>query len=165
VETQRQLSALKDEEMKELFEAEVTDIDERIHQILSEQMPALLLPPESTDELPVLMSLNAGIGGDEATACTAILARAYQRYAELNRWDIEVISQTDGALTNRAIGLKEMTIKITAKPGGTSNVYERMRFEGGVHRFQRVPPNDSKGRIQSSTSAVIVSLCQRCLQS
>lgn len=164
-ETQRQLTALKDEEMRELFESEVSDLDEQISEILSQQLPTLLLPPESTDSLPILLSINAGIGGDEATACTAILVRVYQRYAEINRWDIEIMSQAEGATAKGSTGIKEMTMKITAKPGSEGGVYEKMRYEGGIHRFQRVPPNDSKGRVQSSTVAVIVSLYIRVLLS
>ena len=148
---------MKDAEMKELFEGEITDLDAQITDLVTQQLPSLLLPPETTDNLPIMISINAGIGGDEATACAALLIRAYQRYAEINRWDVEIISQAEGAQSKGMQGVKEMTMKMKARDAGTGNVYERMRWEGGVHRFQRVPPNDAKGRVQSSTVAVIVS--------
>lgn len=142
--------------MAEMFKAEISDLDEQLSEILNQQLAPILIPPETTDNLPVLLSMNAGIGGDEATACTAILARAYQRYFEMKRWNMEIMSQAEGALSKGSTGLKEMTVKVTASGGADTNIYERMRFEGGVHRFQRVPPNDAKGRVQSSTVAVIV---------
>ena len=101
----------------------------------------------------LLLSLNAGVGGTEATMCTQMLARMYQRYAENAGWQCEIMSQTAGGSSKGQDGIKETTMRFSGH-----GVYAALRWESGVHRIQRIPPNDAKGRTQTSTVAVIVGL-------
>lgn len=139
--------------MKDMCLAELETLARQRDELLL-SIPDILLPRPDTANLPVMMSLNAGVGGTEATMCTQMLARMYQRYAEEAGWTCEVVSQTFGGSSKGVDGLKEMTMRFS----GASDVYGALRWESGVHRVQRVPPNDTKGRIQTSTVAVIVSL-------
>ena len=140
--------------MRALCAVELDALDAQSRSILA-AIPDVLLPPPDTAHLPVMVSINAGVGGTEATLCAQLLARMYQRYAENAGWRIEVVSQTDGISSYKADGIKEMTMRISAA-SEEDNVYGKLRFESGVHRIQRIPSNDAKGRIQTSTVAVIV---------
>lgn len=135
--------------MRELCQVELDALHQQSMELLDE-LPSVLLPKASTSTLPALMSLNAGVGGDEATLCTAMLVRMYQRLAEVRGWDVEIVSRTDGCNVYGADGIKEITMKI-------SSAYGTLQWESGVHRLQRVPPNEKMGRMQTSTVGVIVS--------
>jgi protein subunit release factor A len=82
----------------------------------------------------------------------------YQRFAEIKGWTVEVMSMTDGGNVYGHDGVKEVTMKISS---GSDEVYGQLQWESGVHRVQRIPPNDAKGRIQTSTVSIIVSLVQK----
>lgn len=137
--------------MKDLCMAELDALRAQHDEVLA-SIPDILLPASNTAELPVMMSVNAGVGGTEATMCAQMLARMYQRYAEDAGWKCEIMSQTAGTSSKGVDGLKEMTMRFSG-----TNVYAALRWESGVHRVQRIPPNDAKGRTQTSTVAVIVS--------
>lgn len=141
--------------MAELFEGELESLNTQIADHVENRLADLLLAPESTEELPTLLSINPGVGGDEASLCSGLLLRTYERYIESKGWTTEVLSFTEGVQTMGGKGIKEITMRVTAGKGEDRKVYGKLRWEGGVHRFQRVPPND-KGRIQSSTAAVVV---------
>lgn len=142
----------RDEDMKDLCAAELESLRSQSDNALND-LANLLLPSAVTANLPVLLSLNAGVGGVEATLCTQLLSRMYERYAEQCGWTVETISCTAGGTVGRDEGIREITLRLSSTG---DDVYGRMQWESGVHRIQRVPPNDAMARIQTSTVAVIV---------
>lgn len=117
---------------------------------LSEETAALeelLLPHDPADDKPIIMEIRAGAGGDEASLFAGELYRMYVRYAERHGLKVELMSESP----NEAGGMKEVIIRLTGeKP------YGQLKFEGGVHRVQRVPVTESQGRIHTSTATVAV---------
>lgn len=106
-----------------------------------------LLPHDPADDKPAIMEIRAGAGGDEASLFAGELYRMYVRYAERHGLKVELLSQNE----NEAGGMKEVVIRVTGeKP------YGQLKFEGGVHRVQRVPVTESQGRIHTSTATVAV---------
>ena len=114
----------------------------------------LLLPRDANDDRDVIMEIKAGAGGDESAIFAGDLFRMYSRYAEKQGWKIEVIDTTPsdmGGYKDMSIGIKS---KGTPKPGQTP--YAKLKFEGGVHRVQRVPETESQGRIHTSAAGVLI---------
>src|SRR6185369_6753382 len=107
----------------------------------------LLLPKDPNDEKNVILEIRAGTGGDEATLFAAEMFRMYDRYAESQRWKVEVLSTSESA----AGGLKEVIALIEGK-----GVYSRLKYESGVHRVQRVPATEASGRTHTSAITVAV---------
>ncbi|KAL1407047.1 Peptide chain release factor 1, mitochondrial [Vanrija albida] len=146
-----------DESLRELFQLEREELLERLDTLIS-TMPELLLPPSSTASLPAVMSLNAGVGGSEASLFTEEMARMYLRFGEKRGWKAEVISKTDGPPAKGGAGLRDITIKFDppayAEEG--DEVYGLLRWEKGVHRVQRVPVTETMGRVHTSAVAVVV---------
>ena len=106
-----------------------------------------LLPHDPADDKPAIMEIRAGAGGDEASLFAGELYRMYVRYAERHGLKVELMSQNE----NEAGGMKEVVIRVLGeKP------YGQLKFEGGVHRVQRVPVTESQGRIHTSTATVAV---------
>ncbi|MDR0662030.1 MAG: peptide chain release factor 1, partial [Holosporales bacterium] len=114
---------------------------------LERQLKILLLPKEVFDERNVLIEIRAGAGGDEAGLFAADLLRMYQRYAETQKWQVEILSLHESDLG----GLKEGVVSLKG-----SGVFAQMKFERGVHRVQRVPETEASGRIHTSTATVAV---------
>ncbi len=138
--------ALADPELRELAQAELPSLtDERSRLEASIQM--LLLPPDPTDKKNIILEIRSGEGGEEAALFAADLFRMYARYAENKKWKIEVLSLSESATG----GLKECIALVSGK-----DVYSQLRFEGGVHRVQRVPVTEQQGRIHTSTATVAV---------
>jgi len=135
-----------DPEMKELAEAELEQLEEQQEQ-LEEELRLLLLPKDPNDEKNIILEIRAGTGGDEAALFAADLFRMYSRYAERNRWKVELmsLSETDGG------GFKEVIAQISGE-----RVYSRLKFESGTHRVQRVPDTETQGRIHTSACTVAV---------
>lgn len=107
----------------------------------------LLLPHDPADDKPIIMEIRAGAGGDEASLFAGELYRMYVRYAERHGLKVELMSESP----NEAGGMKEVIVRLTGeKP------YGQLKFEGGVHRVQRVPVTESQGRIHTSTATVAV---------
>ena len=106
-----------------------------------------LLPKDPNDERDVIVEIRAGAGGDEAGLFAAELFRMYTRYAESKGWKTEVLSSNETGIN----GYKEVVFGVKAK-----GVYSRLKYEGGVHRVQRVPVTESSGRIHTSTVSVLV---------
>ena len=131
---------------RELFQEEYKELKER-EAALSEELRVLLLPKDPNDEKNVLIEIRAGAGGDEASLFASELYRMYSRYAERNRWKTEVIDISE----NEAGGIKEVIFQINAE-----GAFSRLKYEGGVHRVQRVPVTESQGRIHTSTVTVAV---------
>lgn len=110
-------------------------------------MQTLLLPKDSKDRLNVFIEIRAGTGGDEAAIFSGDLLRMYSRYAELQGWKLEVISERQGEHG----GYKEVVTRIEGK-----NVFEKLKFESGAHRVQRVPETETQGRIHTSACTVAI---------
>jgi peptide chain release factor 1 len=140
------LSEDTDREMRELAQAEV---DELLAQQakLEEELRALLLPRDPNDDKNVFVEIRAGAGGDEAGLFAADLTRMYTKYAERQKWKVEVIDAHPTGIG----GLKEVVLLIQGR-----GAWSRLKFERGVHRVQRVPATESSGRIHTSTVTVAV---------
>jgi peptide chain release factor 1 len=135
-----------DPEMRELAEAELSGLQERIP-ALQHEIRVALLPRDAADERSAILEVRPAAGGDEAALFAAELFAMYQKYAVLRRWRFEILEYNDTELG----GLKEGIGEITGK-----GVFARLKYESGVHRVQRVPATESQGRIHTSTVTVAV---------
>jgi peptide chain release factor 1 len=114
---------------------------------LEQELKLLLVPKDPRDKKNVIMEIRAGTGGDEAGLFAADLFRMYSRYADNQKWNLEVISQNETGVG----GFKEIIFMIKGR-----GAYSRLKFESGVHRVQRIPTTESSGRIHTSTITVAV---------
>jgi peptide chain release factor 1 len=146
IEGSRELLQDSDPEMKELAKAELPGLEQQRAE-LEEQLRLLLLPKDPNDDKNIILEIRAGTGGDEAALFAADLFRMYSRYADRNRWKVEMmsVSATDGG------GFKEVVALISGE-----RVYSRLKFESGTHRVQRVPDTETQGRIHTSACTVAV---------
>ena len=135
------------------FAAEIPAMEE-VEAKAAEKLEELLLPRDPNDDRDVIIEVKAGAGGDESALFAGDLVRMYQRYAEKRGWKIEIIDSTESDLG----GYKDISMAVkskgSAEPGTTP--YARLKFEGGVHRVQRVPETESQGRIHTSAAGVLV---------
>jgi peptide chain release factor 1 len=136
----------KDPEMRAYAQDELNKLEARIGGV-EEDLKVLLLPKDPNDEKDVILEIRAGTGGDEATLFAAELFRMYTRYAESQRWKVEVLSSSDSGVG----GLKEVIAMIQGE-----RVYSRLKYESGVHRVQRVPDTEQQGRVHTSAVTVAV---------
>jgi peptide chain release factor 1 len=142
----KSLAETGDQEMKELAEMEISNLTEEITK-LEGKLKLMLVPRDTRDGRNVILEIRAGAGGDEAGLFAGDLYRMYSRYAERQKWKIEVMSLNESGVG----GLKEVTALIKGK-----NVFSKLKYESGVHRVQRVPETESQGRIHTSTATVAV---------
>jgi len=134
------------------FAAEVVSIEEELP-LVTERLRRLLIPRDPNDGRDAILEVKGGEGGEEAALFAADLLRMYTRYAEARGWKVEFISSTDSDLG----GYKDAQIAIKGKGGDPAEgVYAALKFEGGVHRVQRVPVTESQGRIHTSAAGVLV---------
>ena len=133
-------------DMRELAEIEIDELKERL-ETLTAEIRILLLPKDAADEKGAILEIRAGTGGSEAGLFAGDLFRMYQRYAEMNRWKVEIISASEGEVG----GYREVIAAIRGV-----GVFSRLKFESGVHRVQRVPETESGGRIHTSAATVAV---------
>jgi len=138
--------ALSDPELRELATEEIPALEAERDR-LEASINLLLLPKDPNDERDTILEIRSGTGGEEAALFAADLFRMYSRYAETQRWKVEVMSLSEAS----AGGLKEVIATISG-----DHVYSKLRFEGGVHRVQRIPSTESQGRIHTSTATVAV---------
>ncbi|QND50708.1 peptide chain release factor 1 [Phyllobacterium sp. 628] len=138
--------ASTDRDMRDLAEAELPDINDRI-ETLEQDLQVLLLPKDVADERNAILEIRAGTGGSEAALFGGDLFRMYERYAANNGWRVEIISASDG----EAGGYKEVIAMVSGK-----GVFAKLKFESGVHRVQRVPDTEASGRIHTSAATVAV---------
>ena len=137
---------LSDPELSEMAKADVEALAAEIER-LEGDLEEKLLPSDPNDDKPAIVEIRAGAGGDEASLFANELLRMYLRYAERHQLKSELMSKNE----NEAGGLKEAIVRFSgAKP------YGQLKFEGGVHRVQRVPVTESQGRIHTSTATVAV---------
>jgi len=135
-----------DEDMREMLKEELADSKKRVEE-LEQELKILLLPKDPNDDKNVIVEIRAGAGGDEAALFAAELYRMYVKYAEGQRWKVELASCDEIGIG----GMKEVTFMISGK-----GAYSKMKYESGVHRVQRVPETESGGRIHTSTATVAV---------
>jgi len=135
-----------DPELRQVAEEEKTTLSQSLDK-LEDSLRFLLLPKDPNDEKNTIVEIRAGTGGEEAGLFVADLFRMYSRYAEAKRWRIEVMSSNATGLG----GFKEIIFKVSG-----DNVYSQLKFEGGVHRVQRVPRTEAQGRIHTSAVTVAV---------
>ena len=145
-ESKAMLADESDPEMRAYAQDELTQLEERVLQVEAE-LKVLLLPKDPNDEKNVILEIRAGTGGDEATLFAAEIFRMYTRYAESQRWKVEVLSTSESSVG----GLKEVIAIIEGQ-----GVYSRMKYESGVHRVQRVPQTETQGRVHTSAVTVAV---------
>ncbi|HET9590047.1 MAG TPA: peptide chain release factor 1, partial [Anaerolineales bacterium] len=140
------LESEKDAELVALAESDVGELEPKI-EILEREIKGILVPKDPRDERDVIMEIRAGTGGDEAAIFAGDLFRMYTRYADMQRWKSEILSEN-------AIGVggyKEVIFEIRGK-----GAYSKLKYESGVHRVQRVPATEAQGRIHTSTATVAV---------
>ncbi len=140
------LETEKDEEFREMAKADLLSQEEEKLR-LQDELKQLLVPREPEDERDVLLEIRAGTGGDEASLFAGDLARMYTRYCELLGWKVTVVTANEGTVG----GYKEVVLEIAG-----DSVYGKMKFESGVHRVQRVPETEAKGRVHTSAVTVAV---------
>jgi len=137
---------LADPEMRALAEEEIAIATERLPEF-ERELTLLLLPHDPDDERGVFLEIRAGAGGDESALFAGDLFRMYSRFAEQQRWQVELISANESELG----GYKEIICRLVG-----AGVYARLKFESGAHRVQRVPETESQGRIHTSACTVAV---------
>ncbi|MCX5043556.1 peptide chain release factor 1 [Aldersonia sp. NBC_00410] len=133
------------------FAAEVPDLESAVDE-LDHTLTDLLAPRDPHDADDVVLEVKSGEGGEESALFAADLARMYLRYAERRRWKVEVLDATLSDLG----GYKEATISIKSRDAVRDGVWSRLKFEGGVHRVQRVPVTESQGRVHTSAAGVLI---------
>ncbi len=141
-----EMMAEDDAEMKAMAEEEMKAAKLKSEE-LEFELQKLLLPKDPNDNKNVFLEVRAGTGGDEAAIFSGDLFRMYSRYAERQRWQVEVISQNEGEHG----GYKEIIARIVGQ-----GAYSRLKFESGAHRVQRVPETESQGRIHTSACTVAI---------
>ena len=138
--------ALGDEELRELAQAELPELEEKLA-TAEEALRLALVPRDPHDSKDVIVEIRAGAGGDEASLFAAELYRMYARYAEVMGWKVELLSESPSDVG----GFKEVIFGVKG-----SGVYGQLKYESGVHRVQRIPATESGGRIHTSTVTVAV---------
>jgi peptide chain release factor 1 len=141
-----ELASAGDADMRELAQAEIKSLTAKREALLAD-LKILLIPKDPNDEKNIVLEIRAGTGGDEAALFAAELFRMYSKYAEQQGWRLEVMSSSDTGVG----GLKEVIATIEGR-----GAYSRLKYESGVHRVQRVPATEAKGRVHTSTATVAV---------
>ncbi|MGE0089841.1 MAG: peptide chain release factor 1 [Bacteroidales bacterium] len=136
----------KDEDLREMAKAELTELEEKIEP-LEDQIKLLLLPKDPQDTKNAIVEIRAGTGGDEASIFAGDLFRMYTKYCEDRRWKVEVTNISEGTVG----GYKEIVMKVSG-----DGVYGILKYESGVHRVQRVPQTETQGRVHTSAATVAV---------
>src|SRR5688572_7878197 len=135
-----------DPEMRDLALEELNQLNVQKER-LSDQLKILLVPKDPNDDRNVMVEIRAGTGGEEAALFASELYRAYTRYAERQRWKVELMSLSEADKG----GVKDVVVNIEGK-----GAYSKLKYESGVHRVQRVPATEASGRIHTSAATVAV---------
>jgi len=146
IEMAQEMAKDADPELRELAKEELFEAEQQ-REDLQRQLQILLLPKDPNDNHNVYLEVRAGTGGDEAAIFSGDLARMYQRYAERQGWQSEIVSENRGEHG----GYKEVVVLISGQ-----EVYSQLKFESGVHRVQRVPETESQGRVHTSACTVAI---------
>ena len=135
-----------DDDFREMVKEELSENKEKI-EFVKNELTILLIPKDTNDDKNVIVEIRGGAGGDEAALFAGDLFRMYSRYAERQKWKVEIMNTNENDLG----GFKEISFMIKG-----SGAYSRLKFESGVHRVQRIPATESGGRIHTSTVTVAV---------
>ena len=135
-----------DEDMLTLAKEELKEVEKELEDMQG-KLPDVLVPPDPDDDRNVIMEIRAGVGGEEAALFARDLFRMYTRYAERKGWTVDILSINETDLG----GIKEVSFEVKGE-----GVYSHLKYEGGVHRVQRVPVTESGGRIHTSAASVVV---------
>jgi peptide chain release factor 1 len=142
----RELATTEDQDMRELAQIEIESLQAQVEQTEAD-LKFLLIPQDPNDEKNVILEIRAGTGGDEASLFAADILRMYARYAERQRWKMEILDASETGIG----GIKEAVALIEG-----DKVYSKLKHESGVHRVQRVPQTEASGRIHTSAITVAV---------
>jgi len=145
-ENKEMLGGEKDEEMRELLKMEISEAEEKIPE-LEEKLKLALLPKDPNDDKNIMIELRAGAGGDEAALFAGELARGYIAFAEAQGFKTEITEKSE----SEGGGIKEMIFEVRGE-----GAYSLFKYESGVHRVQRIPETESKGRVHTSTITVAI---------
>jgi peptide chain release factor 1 len=145
-ESEAMVKSETDAEMRAYAEEELGKLRQRLTQV-EDEIKVLLVPKDPNDEKNVILEIRAGTGGDEATLFAAEMFRMYSRFAESQKWKVEILSSSESGVG----GLKEIIAIIEGK-----GVYSKLKYESGVHRVQRVPATETQGRVHTSAITVAV---------
>ncbi len=137
---------LSDSEMREMAEEELQKLEAE-QEKLENDIQLLLLPKDPDDDKSVILEIRAGTGGDESALFAGDLFRMYSRYADANRWKVEIISASE----SERGGFKEIIASVEGE-----GVYSKLKYESGTHRVQRVPETEAQGRIHTSACTVAI---------
>ncbi len=137
---------MQDVSLKEIAETEYYDCKSKLPD-LEQQIKIALLPRDEADDKNVILEIRAGTGGDEAAIFAGDLFQMYKYYAELKKWQFEIMDYHE----SEAGGFKEIIVNVVGK-----GAFGRLKFESGVHRVQRVPETESQGRVHTSAATVAV---------
>jgi peptide chain release factor 1 len=135
-----------DADMRAYAQEELDQLESRVKGV-EDELRLMLLPKDPNDEKDVVLEIRAGTGGDEATLFVAEMFRMYTRFAETQRWKVEVLSSSESSVG----GMKEIIALVEG-----SRVYSQLKYESGVHRVQRVPQTETQGRVHTSAITVAV---------
>ena len=135
-----------DKDMRDMITLEINELKEK-ESALYDKLKILLLPKDPNDEKNIMLEIRAGTGGEEAALFASELMRMYTRYAERQKWKVEIMNLNETGLK----GIKEAILGIKG-----NNVYSRLKFESGPHRVQRVPATEASGRIHTSAATVAI---------
>jgi peptide chain release factor 1 len=137
---------LNDPEMADLVHEEIESLNDEKNKI-EFQLKLFLIPKNPEDSKNAIVEIRSGTGGNEAALFAAVLYRMYKKYAEINKWKVEIIDENSTELG----GIKEVSFSING-----SNVFEKLKYESGTHRVQRVPETEASGRIHTSAATVAI---------
>jgi peptide chain release factor 1 len=140
------LDTESDADLRDMAREEISDLEPQ-RDTLEEELKVLLTPRDPEDEKDVIFEIRSGTGGDEASLFAGDLYRMYQRYFGDQGWQVEVLDENEGTVG----GFAKVVLEITG-----DNVYGKLKFESGVHRVQRVPETEAKGRVHTSAATVAV---------
>lgn len=146
LEAAKEMLADADAEIRQMGEEELASLGKKLDALLT-QLQKALIPPDPHDDSNIFLEIRAGTGGDEAAIFAGDLFRMYSKYAESQKWSLEIISAREGDHG----GFKEIICRISG-----DGIFARLKFESGAHRVQRVPATESQGRIHTSACTVAV---------
>src|SRR3954463_92068 len=145
-ESKTMIAEESDAEMRAMAQEELTSLEARLKDV-EEDLKVLLIPKDPNDDKNVILEIRAGTGGDEASLFVSEMFRLYSRFAEQQRWKVEILSSSESGVG----GLKEVIALIEGK-----GAYSKLKYESGVHRVQRVPQTETQGRVHTSAITVAV---------
>ncbi|WP_420155994.1 peptide chain release factor 1 [Siphonobacter sp.] len=140
------LTTEKDEEFREMAKMELDELEPN-QDVLEQELKELLIPKDPNDSRNIILEVRGGTGGDEAAIFAGDIFRMYQRFAQNQGWQFQIMDQTEGS----SGGFKEIIVSVQGE-----DVYGKLKFESGVHRVQRVPATETQGRIHTSAASVAV---------